>query len=72
MIKSINEKPGGIEIDLTGPAGNAYALMGQAEQFAKQLGRNSNDILTRMKSGDYENLVAVFESEFGEFVTLYR
>jgi hypothetical protein len=25
-----------------------------------------------MMSGDYENLVKVFDNHFGEFVTLYR
>jgi len=25
-----------------------------------------------MMSGDYENLINVFEKNFGEFVTLYR
>ena len=39
MIKSKNEMPDrGIEIDLTGPDGNAFALMGYASRLAKQLG----------------------------------
>lgn len=61
-----------LEIDLTGPEGNAFALMGFARRFAKQLGRDPEPILKRMQAGNYENLVAVFDAEFGEFVTLLR
>lgn len=61
-----------IEIDLTGPQGNAFFLLGTAQRLAKQLGYNSNEIQTKMMSGDYENLVKVFDSYFGNFVILYR
>jgi hypothetical protein len=59
-------------IDLTGPQGNAFVLMGFARQFAKQLEIDPKPILDQMQSGDYENLVQVFDREFGEFVTLVR
>jgi hypothetical protein len=72
MIKSINEKTSGIEIDLTGPDGNAFVLIGMASKFAKQLGLDYKVIQTEMMSGDYENLLNVFEKNFGEYVTLYR
>ena len=29
-------------------------------------------VLDDMKSGDYENLLNVFDTHFGDFVTLYR
>ena len=61
-----------IIIDLTGPDGNAYALMGYAKRFAKQLGLDYNEIIGDMKSGDYENLLQVFENNFGDFVILER
>ncbi len=72
MIKSKEEMPGEISIDLTGPDGNAFALMGYAKRFARQLGVDSEEIISNMMSGDYENLIEVFEENFGEFVTLYR
>jgi hypothetical protein len=72
MIKSKNEMPSEIAIDLTGPDGNAFALMGYANKFARQLGLDFKEIQTEMTSGDYENLLEVFEEHFGEFVTLYR
>jgi hypothetical protein len=70
----ILEKPKqtGITIDLTGPEGNAFYLLGTASNLAKQLGLNANEIQTEMMRGDYENLLEVFDSYFGSFVTLYR
>jgi len=70
MIKS--KKQTGIEIDLTGPDGNAFVLIGKAGSLAKQLGLDKSKIQAEMMSGDYENLVGVFDKHFGEFVTLYR
>lgn len=61
-----------IEIDLTGPQGNAFYLLGVAKKLAGQLGKDSNAINKEMTSGNYENLIAVFDREFGDFVTLYR
>lgn len=61
-----------IEIDLTGPDGNAFVLIGTASRLAKQLGLDADEIKTEMMSGDYENLIRVFDKHFGEFVTLYR
>ena len=72
-IKSIEtKKQFPIEIDLTGPDGNAFALMGYANRLSKQLGYESNMIIDKMKSDDYENLLKVFDQYFGKFVTLYR
>ena len=65
-------KTNGIEIDLTGPQGNAFYLLGTAKKLANQLGLDGNEILNEMKSGDYENLLQVFDKNFGMFVTLYR
>ena len=61
-----------IVIDLTGPDGNAFVLMGYARQFARQLGLDSNKIINEMTSGDYENLLEVFDKNFGSFVILER
>ncbi len=38
MIREKRQRPNQIIIDLTGPDGNAFALMGYARQFARQLG----------------------------------
>jgi len=71
MIKSKKQSLG-IEIDLTGPDGNAFMLIGRASNLAKQLGLDSKAIQAEMMSGDYEHLVATFDKHFGHFVTLYR
>jgi hypothetical protein len=72
MIKKKEDKRGPIEIDLTGPDGNAYVLLGYAKNFAKQLDLDFNKIREEMTSGDYENLLEVFDSYFGSFVIMYR
>jgi hypothetical protein len=72
MIKSKEEKASKVEIDLTGPEGNVFVLIGYAKNFAKQLGLEPNEIQKEMMSGDYENAVNVFDKYFGEFVILYR
>jgi hypothetical protein len=61
-----------IVIDLTGPEGNAFVLMGYASRFAKQLGWDADQIITEMQAGDYENLIEVFDGYFGDFVILER
>lgn len=61
-----------IVIDLTGPDGNAFVLMGMAKRYAKQLGLDADLIINDMKSGDYEHLVQVFDDAFGDFVILER
>ena len=59
-------------IDLQGPKGNAFALMAQAEDFLRQMKRRDefNAMRTEMMSGDYDNLIRVFEKNFGDYVTL--
>ena len=61
-----------IVIDLTGPDGNAFVLLAKAKSFAEQLGLNSKEVTDEMKSGNYENLVQVFDSYFGDYVVLER
>lgn len=65
-------------IDLRGPEGNAYAIMGLAQQLCKQLSEvdperyDITKILDKMKSSDYKNLVHTFEEYFGDYVTIYN
>jgi len=60
------------EIDISGPEGNAFVLMGYARKYAIQLGLNAKSIGEEMRSGDYENLLKVFDKYFGEYVDLVR
>jgi len=62
-------------IDLTGPEGNAFVLLGYAKRFAKEIGMNgveAKNIQTEMTNGDYEHLVETFDKYFGSFVILER
>jgi hypothetical protein len=70
MIRDrINSTP---VIDLTGPQGNAFYLMAQADRFARDLGLDGDAIVAEMRSGNYENLVQVFDRYFGDYVILER
>ena len=75
-IRSIKEKPAvPIEIDLTGPDGNAYVLMAIASQLCRKLGYGydrKERILEEMMLTDYEGLLHTFDREFGMLVTMYR
>ena len=59
-------------LDLTGPDGNAYAILGCAKNLSKQLSLDWESINKEMTSSDYENLIMVFEKHFGDYVDLYR
>ena len=76
MIKSKSEMPSRpIEIDLTGPDGNAYALMGLARNLGRQLGYTEGRIeaiIKVMMLTNYEGLLHTFDVEFGHLVTMYR
>ena len=61
-----------IEIDLTGEAGNAFALLGSAANLSKQLRLDTQSILNEMMSSDYEHLVQTYDKYFGDYVILYR
>jgi len=71
MIKT-KKQPSHIEIDLTGPQGNAYFLLGTAKKLCSQLGLDWKVIKTQMTEADYEWLVQTFDYHFGDFVILYR
>lgn len=73
MIVKKEEKPEQrIEVDLTGPDGNAFVLMGLAKRWAKDLGLDGEMITKEMMMGDYENLLEVIEHYFGDYVIMYR
>lgn len=62
-----------ISIDLSGPQGNAFYILGVADKLMKEKGFTEelrNDVLDEMKSGDYDNLCSVFEQTFCDDVEL--
>ena len=62
-------------IDLNGPEGNAFCLLGTAMSLCKQIGISSErteEIVDEMKSADYEHLILTFDKYFGKLVDLER
>ena len=72
MIKSKKYKNNGIEIDLTGPDGNAFAILGLAKRLCREFDIPFKPLANKMTSGDYENLIKVFDDKFGSVVTMYK
>lgn len=75
MIREKQQHNGPIIVDLTGPDGNAFVLMGMAKRFGTQLGWDRvkcQELVNEMMEGDYEHLLQVFDREFGHFVILER
>lgn len=76
MIVSRDEMPSRpIEIDLNGPEGNAYVLMGYARRLGRQLGFSNNKIegiIKVMMLTNYEGLLHTFDLYFGDYVIMYR
>ena len=73
------QESGMIDIDLTGPDGNVFYLMGVAKKLTRTLNdRRENeylvwsDIQADMMSSDYDHAVEVFEEHFGHIVILYK
>jgi len=61
-----------IVIDLTGPQGNAFALLASARKLARTLDMDEDVVIKEMSSSDYENLVETFDRYFGSFIILER
>ena len=74
MIKDRKEMKPQIEIDLNGPEGNAFVLLGYASRLGKQIYgyEKTEAILEEMKLSTYELLILTFDEYFGDIVTLYR
>jgi len=78
MIKSKSKwrrGPTPIEVDLTGPKGNAHYLLSLAETLGRKMGYDKlkrERIYMEMTLADYECLLQTFDREFGLLVTLWR
>ena len=74
MIRDRSEMKPQIEIDLSGPEGNAFVLLGYASRLGNQMygPEKTEAILEEMKLSTYELLILTFDKYFGSIVTLYR
>ena len=60
-------------IDLDGPEGNAHNIIGTAVMLGRECGYTEEmlkKLVNDMKSGDYINVLTVFNKEFGNFVVM--
>ncbi len=60
-----------IVIDLNGPEGNVFSLIGLASVLLKQKGHSVifiQDVIDDMKRKDYKHALTVFESNLGDVV----
>ena len=74
MIKDRKEMNPMIEIDLSGPEGNAFVLLAYASRLGKRIYgyEKTEAILEEMRLSTYELLILTFDKYFGSVVTLYR
>lgn len=85
IIKKPVSKEKRIIIDLTGPEGNAYALLGNALNIHRQLTKmgipvtdkngvqvSEKEMTDRMKSSDYDNLVSTMDELLGKYIVFYN
>ena len=74
MIKDRKEMNPMIEIDLSGPEGNAFVLLAYASRLGKRIYgyEKTEAILEEIRLSTYELLILIFDKYFGEVVTLYR
>ena len=72
MITSKRPKKTKIEIDLMGPEGNAFALLGIAKDLCHKTGIEWEPVKNEMTSSDYEWLLQVMDHYFGDFIIMYR
>ena len=73
MIQAPNDHD--LVINLDGPDGNVFSLMGAAKGLAFRYGLAGRTpdiefIMDEMKSGDYVNAIKTFDKYFGEYVIL--
>ena len=63
-----------IVIDLSGPQGNAFYLMGVVKQTFRRSGASElgDQIVEEMKKGDYDHLVKTFELYLGDHFELVK
>ena len=67
---------GDIPINLAGPQGNVYAIIGQARMTARDLCWTETETKAlmdeMMSKKKYVEVLQVFETKFGDLFTLYR
>jgi hypothetical protein len=67
----LQHKPSGKQtINLNGPDGNAWCILGTGQSMAQNLSIDFVPISNEMMSGDYRHLVETFDKHFAKYVDL--
>lgn len=64
-----------IVLDLTGPQGNAFVVLGTIQRLMKTMKFHPAQIkaiMNEMTSSDYEHLVATADKHFGKYIDFLR
>jgi len=61
-----------IVVDLDGPDGNAFVLLGMASKWARQLSLDWPTIREDAMSKDYDHLLKTLDKHFGKYVIFER
>jgi hypothetical protein len=69
--QKLQQKVPRIEIDLTGPQGNVFVLIATAKRLARQVSVDGDKVVKRMMRGSYSDAINIFDSAFGDYVTLF-
>ena len=72
MITNKRPKKSKIEIDLTGPDGNAFVLLSIAKDLCHKTGIEWEPVKNEMTSSNYENLLLTMDKYFGDLIIMYR
>jgi len=77
MIRTKQPSSSPLIVDLTGPDGNAFVLLGMAKRWAaaglhRDLSLDFKSIRDDAMSGDYEHLLSVLDNHFGDYVIFER
>ena len=64
--------PRKMQLDLSGPEGNAFVILGTCRKLANQLGIDWEPIQKKAMSGDYENLLKIMDHHFGHYIDFIR
>ena len=72
MIRTKQVSSSPLIVDLTGPDGNAFALLGMAKRWARDLQLDYKSIQDEATAGNYEHLLSVMDKHFGDYVIFER
>ena len=71
QIKNTSNIPSKINIDLDGPDGNAYFLLGIAKRICDKTGIDFQHLRNKMMSGDYGTLLIEIDKAVGKYINFH-